>query len=709
MFRKAVIAAAVAVSLALTPGTSLAAGAESFTPGAPGVGDPYFPLDGNGGYDVRHYLLEVKYTPQTDVLAGVATITARATQNLSSFNLDLDGLTVRSIRVDGRPASFTRDGGELTVKPRSGLRQGSTFTTVVSYDGVPDVVTFVHTDDGAVIMGEPHIASWWFPVNDHPTDKAAYTFKVTVPAGTEAVANGELVDRKTVNGWTTWTWDARAPMASYLATATMGDFDLRQYRANGIKFWDALDPDLFDELGVEPRTGQRFAISQKDSSSYKRLSRTITVPAAGANLSFWVTRDTEADWDFMFVEARTAGAEDWTTLPDLNGHTSANTGQSCLFGWHDLHPFLTHYQTLDSDGTCVATGTSGTWSAASGASSGYEQWSVDLSGYAGTDVEVSISYASDWGVQAFGLFVDDITVSTGAGSTSFEDDGDVMDGWTVPGPPARSGPNLNDWMAGTVENVPRPDGELVDTVFARQPEAIEFMAGLFGPYPFSASGGIVDDTFSVAGALENQTRPIYGRSIFGDPVQGTSVLVHELAHQWFGNSVSLAGWRHLWLNEGFATYAEWLWSEHKNLGTAQQIFDATFRSHPQDDPFWKVIVDDPVEDPSDPDDVLFEPAVYDRGAMTLHQLRLAVGDASFFQILRLWTARFADGNATTDQFIAHAEQISGRQLDELFKVWLSTPQRPTIPGASNTAPPTTFIGPGSITRMPGKVGKASRQ
>ena len=101
-----VVALALGMALLVAPGVAQAqtAGKPEFTPGAPGVGDPYFPLDGNGGYDVQHYLLDVAYDPGTDVLTGTATITARATQNLSSFNLDFDGLTVRSIEVNGRPA-----------------------------------------------------------------------------------------------------------------------------------------------------------------------------------------------------------------------------------------------------------------------------------------------------------------------------------------------------------------------------------------------------------------------------------------------------------------------------------------------------------------------------------------------------------------------------------------------------------------------------
>jgi hypothetical protein len=676
VFRSTLLSVAVTICLVASPGVALAG--DPFRPGAPGVGDPYFPLDGNGGYDVQHYLLDVRYTPQTDTLAGTATITAKATQNLSSFNLDFEGMTVRSITVDGRPAAWSRSGGELTVTPRHGLRKGSKYRTVVRYDGVPatlpDGSGFIHTDDGAVVIGQPDVAATWYPVNDHPTDKASYTFEVSVPAGLEAISNGVLESKRTRHGWTTWVWDAKEPMASYLTTATIGEFDVRAYRANGLKFWDAFDPDLFDPV-ASPRTGTQFAISQVANLSYKRLTRTISVPAGGAQVSFWVTRDTEPDWDFTFVEAHTVGADNWTTLPDINGHTNNATGDSCPF-WLGLHPFLTHYQTDNGDGTCTPTGTSGSWSAASGSSAGYEQWAVDLSAYAGQDVEVSITYASDDVVQLKGVFVDDIVVSTGAGSTSFEADGDVFDGWTVPGPPPGSEPNANDWIAGTAADGPPTDGEIAAGSLRRGPEIIQFLSTQFGRYPFSSAGGIVDDSRAFTFALENQTRPIYSRVFFSDSISGDNVVVHELAHQWYGDSLAVAAWQHIWLNEGFATYAEWLWSEHEGLGTAQENFDFFYNVFPPTSPFWNVVIGDP--GPAN----LFNFAVYARGGMTLHQLRLAVGDADFFRILRVWAATRAGDNVTTPEFIALAERISGQQLDALFNTWLFTPGRPALASAA---------------------------
>jgi hypothetical protein len=658
----------------------------TFRPGSPGLGDPYFPLDGNGGYDVKHYLLDIRYHPATDVLLGTATIRARATQDLSRFNLDFVGLTVDSIRVDGSPTIWSRDGGELMVMPVEGIPRGQTFFVVVRYHGVPEPIEeglgisgFVPTDDGAVVAGEPHVAATWFPANDHPLDKAAYTFKITVPARVEAVANGELVRKWTQGGLTHWVWNAKEPMASYLATATMGQFDLTSYRHNGIRFWDAIDPALFSV--PEPRTGEQYAISQRGDPSYKRLMRKISVPQDGATLSFWISRDTEPNWDFVFVEAKTVGINDWTTLRDLNGHTSRDTGFSCPF-WHELHPFLTHYQTDDSEGSCLPDGSTGEWWAASGSSDGWEKWKVDLSDFAGKTVRVSVSYASDDFIQYAGAFVDDIVVSTGQGSTSFEDDRVPFDGWYVAGAPVGSAPNPNDWIAGTQADAPPPIGEDISASLEREGEIVDFLSSVFGQYPFSASGGIVDDV-EFGFALENQTRPVYSPVFWTIPGQGDIVVAHELAHQWYGDSLTLAAWKHIWLNEGFATYAEWLWSEHEGQATVQESFEGLYNAIPEDDPFWSVVIGDPTPE------FLFDFAVYGRGAMTLQQLRLAVGDDDFFEILQRWAKSRAGQNVTTGQFIALAERVSGEDLDELFETWLFTPGKPdlTTAMASGSASP----------------------
>jgi hypothetical protein len=278
-------------------------------------------------------------------------------------------------------------------------------------------------------------------------------------------------------------------------------------------------------------------VSQAADSSYKRLTRRIAVPAGGATVGFDLTRATEPGWDYAFVEAHTLGQDDWTTLRDVNGHTTRATGESCT-GWPDLHPFISeHYQTVDQEAeTCDPTGATGEWWAASGSSEGSERWRIDLTEYAGSTVELSIAYASDQLIQQAGLFVDDVKVSTGAGTTSFETG---LDGWTVPGPPAGSPGNENDWIAGTADAIPPPPGEIAADALGRQPEIIGFLASVAGRYPWTSAGGIVDDVEELGFALDNQTRPIYSSLFFGDPVDADAVVVHELAHQWYGDSLAL--------------------------------------------------------------------------------------------------------------------------------------------------------------------------
>ena len=229
-----------------------AAGA-AFSPGSAGAGDPFFPLAGNGGYDVSNYSLRLSYAPASNQLSGTAVISARATQGLSRFDLDLRGFTIGRLLVDGSAAAFERDGQELIVTPPAGIRAGSSFTVTVEYAGTPSVVTdpdesiegWVPTDDGAFVVGEPQGSPAWYPVNDTPTDKATFDFSVTVPQGLTVMANGVLVSRRTAGGKTTWVWRESDPMAPYLSTATLGSFDLSESQlADGTPVYVAVDPQL---------------------------------------------------------------------------------------------------------------------------------------------------------------------------------------------------------------------------------------------------------------------------------------------------------------------------------------------------------------------------------------------------------------------------------------------------------------------------------
>ncbi len=208
----------------------------------------------------------------------------------------------------------------------------------------------------------------------------------------------------------------------------------------------------YDKPGgpFDPHTGEQYVYSQIADVSYKRLTREIAVPAAGGELTFWTSYDTESHWDHLFVEARTPGGDDWTTLPDANGHTTQDTGDSCPEGWVELHPQLAHYQTWDGASACTSEGTTGVWNAASGNSAGWQQWRIDLSAYAGESVEISIAYASDWASQGIGVFIDDITLPDGT-STSFETG---LDGWEITGPPEGSAPNVNDFIRTDASGFP---------------------------------------------------------------------------------------------------------------------------------------------------------------------------------------------------------------------------------------------------------------
>ncbi len=463
--RRASLSAWVAVGMIVAAVAATAphpAGAQgAFSPGATGGADPYFPLQGNGGYDVQHYDIAFSYNPATRRMVGTTTITAVATQNLSRFNLDLTGLVVREIRVNRSSATFSHQGQEVSVTPAAGLPTGQTFVVLVRYDGSPTHVVdpdgsmdgWIVTSDGAYVAGAPQGAMTWFPGNHDLRDKATHTFRVTVPDGTTAVGNGALASTSSAGGQTTFVWRSTEPMTDYLATTTIGRFNL-----------------------------------------------TTTQTALGPN--------------YIAVDPAT------------------NTSPS-------------------------------------------------------------------------------------------------------------------------------------NAVF-QTPDIVAWLSTVFGPYPFSVTGGIVDNAGFVGYALETQTKPIYPLAPF------TQLVVHELAHQWYGDSVTPISWKDVWLNEGFATYAEWLWNERTSGNSVQAQFDAQY-ARPASDPFWQVRPGDPGPP------AVFHPAVYHRGAMTLQALRRTVGSRIFLTILRLWADQHRHGSATTQQFIDLAERQSGRQLDDLFQRWLYTSGKPSFP------------------------------
>ena len=210
---------------------------------------------------------------------------------------------------------------------------------------------------------------------------------------------------------------------------------------------------------------------------------------------------------------------------------------------------------------------------------------------------------------------------------------------------------------------------------------IRFFSDVFGPYPFDSTGAIVIDGPFPFLALETQPRPVYEAQTLAS--RGDWIVAHELAHQWFGNLLTPASWQDIWLNEGFATYAEWLWQDHK-LGRSRpdgpdgHVAD---RDSGLFEGFWDIVWRPDLGPPGDPDPAdPFALTVYWRGAMALHALREEIGDDSFFQVLREYVARHAGGNVTTADFVAVAEEIAQRDLDALFDAWLYAERTPPPPG-----------------------------
>jgi len=197
------------------------------------------------------------------------------------------------------------------------------------------------------------------------------------------------------------------------------------------------------------------------------------------------------------------------------------------------------------------------------------------------------------------------------------------------------------------------------------PAVIEGLEKDLGDYPFSVVGGLTT-SLNPGFALENQTRPTY-------PALGfhyTSLVVHELAHQWFGDDIAVQGWRDIWLNEGFATFMEWRWEETHGGPNGQEILLRTYDGSAAESTFWTVTVADPGADS------IFDGAIYDRGAMTLQALRNRVGDRVFWGIIRTWIDEQSGGNVSTEEFEETAERVSGQELTSFFTAWLRAPERP---------------------------------
>jgi aminopeptidase N len=222
------------------------------------------------------------------------------------------------------------------------------------------------------------------------------------------------------------------------------------------------------------------------------------------------------------------------------------------------------------------------------------------------------------------------------------------------------------WVNAVSQQLPRREQKESLKLLRRTPGVVEALSADLGPYPFSVTGGLTTG-LPVYFALENQTRPTY-------PSVGsnaTSLVVHEIAHQWFGDDVAVARWRDIWLNEGSATFMEWRYAEQHGGRSAAETLRERYNGLGASDPFWKLSIADPGAAN------IFDVAIYDRGAMTLQALRNRVGDEKFWLLLRTWLDQKSGGNGTSEEFEALAAQISGQDLTDFFTAWLRTRTKPT--------------------------------
>jgi aminopeptidase N len=259
-------------------------------------GDSLFPDVGNGGYDVTHYAIRLTYQRSGGTITAATTIQARALKPLTSYTLDLEGLTVRSVAVNGHRAAWSRTGNKLKITPARTLR--GTFTTRISYAGKP--VTHIDPDgakdgwiptaDGATVLSEPVGAMTWFPNNNTPRDKATFDVAVRVPKDLEVAGSGDLTSRRRHGATTVWNWKQRRPMATYLAMISIAQYDvyhstMRTTSGKKLPVWTFVDPKLGSLTTQRRLLPQVIRFEEGRFGPYPQTSVGLVVKDTGAGYS----------------------------------------------------------------------------------------------------------------------------------------------------------------------------------------------------------------------------------------------------------------------------------------------------------------------------------------------------------------------------------------------------------------------------------------
>jgi aminopeptidase N len=381
-------------ALATLAAVAAPSAATAASPGSAGLGDRLNPGIGNGGYDVLHYDLDLRYATgaPTQSLDGTVTILARATQSLSRFNLDFGGDSVGSVSVNGRSASWRRDGEELVVTPRTALKKHGKFVVRVSRfvatptaaGEEPESNAFFTHATGSATAPQPYFAHLIYPCNDHPRDKASFTIRFDVPAGIEAVGNGIPLGHRTAGGRTKWAYVQRQPMATELTQLAVGEYDLtKPGRHPGVLLRDVTAPSLtavllpilalqpdhidwmedwvgrypFDVYGslVPDDANIGFAletqtISLYDDGWFTQSTQGVWEPTMihelahmwfGDSVSPWEWSDLwvnegHASWyEFVFAEQNGQLEEDTTNWPDENGYPTIEALMEAIYAHGD--------------------------------------------------------------------------------------------------------------------------------------------------------------------------------------------------------------------------------------------------------------------------------------------------------------------------------------------------------------------------------------